>query len=137
MVFIRTFIKDHQGGEDSPLLRSIKYNLKQLLESEAPLMVLDRDLKACQHSILAYGVEDIQSLNYQLGKGIFITRIKQLIHDFEQRIENLEITILTNEEKQNAIRFIIAGDLVNGQEFQLNSLLNISDFSITLEDELV
>jgi len=137
MVFIRTFIKDYPGDEDTPLLRSIKYNLKQLLESEAPLTVLDRDLKGCHQSILAFGVEDIQSLNYQLGKGIFITRIKQLIQDFEKRIENLEITILSNEDKQNAIRFIIAGDLINGQEFQLNSLLNISDFSITLEDELV
>ena len=137
MVFIRTFINREPSGEDSHLLRSIKYNLKQLLESEAPLMVLDNDLKACKRSILAYGVEDIQSLNYQLGKGIFISRIKQLINDFEQRIENLEITILANEEKQNAIRFIIAGDLTNGQEFQLNSLLNISDFSVTLEDELV
>lgn len=137
MVFIRTFIQRENNSEDSNLLRSIKYNLKQLLENEAPLMVLDQDLKQCQQSILAFGVEDIQSLNYQLGKRIFISRIKQLIHDFEQRIDNLEITIIANEDKQNAIRFIIAGDLINGQEFQLNSLLNISDFSVSMENELV
>ena len=137
MVFIRAFLADHRNSNESHLLTSVKYNLKQLVENEAPLIVLDTELKECQGSILAYGVEDIQSLNYQLGKSIFTNRIKTLINKFERRIENVEITIMTSDTKTNAISFIISGDLVNGQEFQLNSLLDISDFSLSMENEIV
>ena len=93
MVFIRTFLKDIHNSDEPALLTSVKYNLKQLLESEAPLIMLDSKLVECKRSILSYGVEDIQSLNYQLGKKIFTSRIKSLIEDFEQRIENVEISI--------------------------------------------
>jgi len=137
MVFISTFLKDIRSSDESHLLTSVKYNLKQLLENEAPLIMLDANLTECQRSILAYGIEDIQSLNYQLGKSIFTSRIKSLIDNFEHRIENVEISILVNDKKNNAISFIISGDLVNGQEFQLNSQLNISDFSLTMENEIV
>jgi len=137
MVFIKTFLKELQTNDESHLITSIKYNLKQLLESEAPLLLLDPSLIESQHSIFAYGVEDIQSLNYQLGKTIFTSRIKSLIRSFEQRIENVDIAILVDNDKSNSIRFIISGDLVDGQEFQLNSQLNISDFSLSLENEVV
>jgi len=137
MVFIRSFLKELTTNDESHLLTSVKYNLKQLLESEAPLIVLDSGLTECKRSIYAYGVEDIQSLNYQLGKNIFTSRIKSLINDFEYRIENVDISILVNEDKSNSINFIISGDLVDGHEFQLNSKLNISDFSLTMENEIV
>ena len=137
MVFIRSFLTELTTSDESHLLTSVKYNLKQLLESEAPLIVLDSGLTECKRSIYAYGVEDIQSLNYQLGKNIFTSRIKSLINDFEYRIENVDISILVNEDKSNAINFIISGDLVDGHEFQLNSKLNISDFSLTMENEIV
>lgn len=137
MVFIRSFLSEITTSDESHLLTSVKYNLKQLLESEAPLIVLDSGLTECKRSIYAYGVEDIQSLNYQLGKNIFTSRIKSLINDFEYRIENVDISILVNEDKSNAINFIISGDLVDGHEFQLNSKLNISDFSLTMENEIV
>ncbi|MBU2972043.1 GPW/gp25 family protein [Pseudoalteromonas sp. C2R02] len=137
MVFIRSFLSELTTSDESHLLTSVKYNLKQLLESEAPLIVLDSGLTECKRSIYAYGVEDIQSLNYQLGKNIFTSRIKSLINDFEYRIENVDISILVNEDKSNAINFIISGDLVDGHEFQLNSKLNISDFSLTMENEIV
>ncbi|PAJ74579.1 hypothetical protein CJF42_09665 [Pseudoalteromonas sp. NBT06-2] len=137
MVFIRSFLKKLITNDESHLLTSVKYNLKQLLESEAPLIVLDSGLTECKRSIYAYGVEDIQSLNYQLGKNIFTSRIKSLINDFEYRIDNVDISILVNEDKSNSINFIISGDLVDGYEFQLNSKLNISDFSLTMENEIV
>lgn len=137
MVFIGTFLKDIRSTDESHLLTSVKYNLKQLLENEAPLIMLDSKLTECQRSILAYGIEDIQSLNYQLGKNIFTSRIKSLIDNFEHRIENVDISILLNDKKTNAISFVISGDLVNGQEFQLNSQLDISDFSLTMENEIV
>jgi len=137
MVFLRTFLSDQNNSDESDLLTSVKYNLKQLVENEAPLVVLEAGLNECQRSILAYGVEDIQSLNYQLGKNVFTSRIKQLINNFEHRIENVEIIILNTDDKTNAISFIISGDLVNGQEFQLNSQLNISDFSLSMENDVV
>ena len=137
MVFIQTFLKELETNDESYLITSIKYNLKQLLESEAPLILLDSRLVESQHSIFTYGVEDIQSLNYQLGKTIFTSRIKALISSFEHRIENVDIAIIVDNEKSNSIRFTISGDLVNGQEFQLNSKLNISDFSLTMENEVV
>jgi len=137
MVFIRTFVKELINADESHLLTSVKYNLKQLLESEAPLIVLESELTECKRSIFAYGVEDIQSLNYQLGKNIFTSRIRSLIDNFEKRIENVDITVLVNNNNSNAISFIISGDLVNGQEFQLNSQLNISDFSVSMENEIV
>lgn len=137
MVFIRSFLKKLITNDESHLLTSVKYNLKQLLESEAPLIVLDSGLTECKRLIYAYGVEDIQSLNYQLGKNIFTSRIKSLINDFEYRIDNVDISILVNEDKSNSINFIISGDLVDGYEFQLNSKLNISDFSLTMENEIV
>ncbi len=137
MVFIKTFLRELQTSDESHLVTSIKYNLKQLLESEAPLILLDPSLVESQHSIFAFGVEDIQSLNYQLGKTIFTSRIKALISSFEHRIENVDIAILANNDKSNTIRFTISGDLINGQEFQLNSLLNVSDFSVSMENEVV
>lgn len=137
MVFIKTFLNELHSNEESNLVTSIKYNLKQLLESEAPLLVLDPRLVESQHSIFAFGVEDIQSLNYQMGKNIFTSRIKTLIRSFEHRIENVEVGILTDKEKSNTIRFTISGDLVDGQAFQLNSKLNISDFSLSMENEIV
>ena len=137
MVFIKTFLPELRTSDESYLLTSVKFNLQQLLESEAPLILLDTNLIECKRSILAFGVEDIQSLNYQLGKKIFTTRMKHLIEKFECRIENVEISILPNENKSNAINFIISGDLVNGQEFQLNSHFNISDFSLSMENEIV
>ncbi len=137
MVFIKTFLNELHTTDESSLVTSIKYNLKQLLESEAPLILLDPSLVESQHSIFAFGVEDIQSLNYQLGKTIFTSRIKALIRSFEHRIENVDIHILANEDKSNTIRFTISGDLVDGQEFQLNSQLNISDFSLSMENEVV
>lgn len=137
MVFISTFLKDIHNSDESALLTSVKYNLKQLLESEAPLIMLDSKLIECKRSILSYGVEDIQSLNYQLGKKIFTSRIKSLIDNFEQRIENVDISILLNDKKANSINFIVSGDLVDGQGFQLNSQLDISDFSLSMENESV
>lgn len=137
MVFIQTFLKELQTNDESYLITSIKYNLKQLLESEAPLILLDSNLVESQHSIFTYGVEDIQSLNYQLGKTIFTSRIKTLINSFEHRIENVDVAIIVENEKTNTIKFTISGDLVNGQEFQLNSQLNISDFSLSMENEVV
>ncbi|NQZ24343.1 MAG: GPW/gp25 family protein [Colwellia sp.] len=137
MVFIKTFLNELHSNDESHLVTSIKYNLKQLLESEAPLLVLDPRLVESQHSIFAFGVEDIQSLNYQMGKNIFTSRIKALIRSFEQRIENVEVGILADKDKSNTIRFTISGDLVDGQAFQLNSKLNISDFSLTMENEIV
>lgn len=137
MVFIRSFLSELTTSDESHLLTSVKYNIKQLLESEAPLIVLDSALVECRRSIYAYGVEDIQSLNYQLGKNIFTSRIKSLINDFEYRIENVDINITVNEDKSNSINFIISGDLIDGHEFQLNSKLNISDFSLTMENEIV
>ncbi|MCJ8318843.1 MAG: GPW/gp25 family protein [Colwellia sp.] len=137
MVFIKAFLSDLHSSDESNLVTSIKYNLKQLLESEAPLILLDPNLIESQHSIFAFGVEDIQSLNYQLGKTIFTSRIKALIRSFEHRIENVEISLLANTDKSNTISFTIFGDLVNGQEFQLNSKLNISDFSLSMENEVV
>jgi len=137
MVFISTFLKELHSSEESHLVTSIKYNLKQLLESEAPLLILDPRLVESQHSIFAFGVEDIQSLNYQMGKNIFTSRIKALIASFEHRIENVEVDILVDKDKSNTIRFTIAGDLVDGQAFQLNSKLNISDFSVSMENEIV
>jgi len=137
MVFIQTFLKELETSDESYLITSIKYNLKQLLESEAPLILLDSRLVESQHSIYTYGVEDIQSLNYQLGKTIFTSRIKALISSFEHRIENVDIAMIVDNEKSNSIRFTISGDLVNGHEFQLNSKLNISDFSLSMENEIV
>ncbi len=137
MVFIRTFLTEMHNSNEPALLTSVKYNLKQLLESEAPLIMLDSKLTECKRSILSYGVEDIQSLNYQLGKKIFTSRIKSLIDNFEQRIENVEINILLNDKRANSINFIISGDLINGQEFQLNSQLDISDFSLSMENDSV
>jgi len=137
MVFINTFLKELHSSDESHLVTSIKYNLKQLLESEAPLLNLDPRLVESQHSIFAFGVEDIQSLNYQMGKNIFTSRIKALISSFEHRIENVEVGILVDKEKSNTIRFTISGDLVDGQAFQLNSKLNISDFSVSMENEIV
>ena len=137
MVFIKTFLPQLRSKEESDLVTSIKYNLKQLLESEAPLIVLEADLVESQRSIFAYGIEDIQSLNYQLGKNIFTSRIKTLIRHFEQRIENVDIELVLDKEKTNTIRFVISGDLVDGQLLQLNSLLNISDFSVSMENEIV
>jgi len=137
MVFINTFLKELHSSDESHLVTSIKYNLKQLLESEAPLLILDPRLVESQHSIFAFGVEDIQSLNYQMGKNIFTSRIKALISSFEHRIENVEVGILVDKEKSNTIRFTISGDLVDGQAFQLNSKLNISDFSVSMENEIV
>jgi len=137
MVFIKTFLNELHSNDESPLITSIKYNLKKLLESEAPLLLLDPRLHESQHSIFAFGVEDIQSLNYQMGKNIFTSRIKALIRSFEHRIENVEVGILADKDKSNTIRFIISGDLVDGQAFQLNSKLNISDFSLTMENEIV
>jgi|GEM_PF-2193197 len=137
MVFISTFLKEIHNSDEPALLTSVKYNLKQLLESEAPLIMLDSKLIECKRSILSYGVEDIQSLNYQLGKKIFTSRIKSLIDNFEQRIDNVEINILLNDDRANSINFVISGDLVNGQEFQLNSQLDISDFSLSMENESV
>lgn len=137
MVFINTFMPQLKNSDESALITSIKYNLKQLLENEAPLLLLEPELKQCQSSILAFGIEDIQSLNYQLGKNIFTTRIKQLIEHFEHRIENVDVSVLANNEQQNAISFIVSGELLNGQEFQLNSQLNISDFSVSMENEIV
>jgi len=137
MVFIKTFLKELHSSEESHLVTSIKYNLKQLLESEAPLLVLDPRLVESQHSIFSFGVEDIQSLNYQMGKNIFTSRIKALIASFEHRIENVEVGILVDNNKSNTIRFTISGDLVDGQAFQLNSKLNISDFSVSMENEIV
>jgi predicted component of type VI protein secretion system len=137
MVFIKTFLKDLNSSDESHLVTSIKYNLKQLLESEAPLLLLDPSLVESQHSIFAFGVEDIQSLNYQMGKTIFTSRIKTLIHSFEHRIENVEVDIIVDKNKSNTIRFTLSGDLVDGQAFQLNSKLNISDFSLSMENEIV
>ena len=137
MVFIKTFLKDLNSSDESHLVTSIKYNLKQLLESEAPLLLLDPSLVESQHSIFVFGVEDIQSLNYQMGKTIFTSRIKALIHSFEHRIENVEVDILVDKNKSNTIRFTLSGDLVDGQAFQLNSKLNISDFSLSMENEIV
>jgi len=137
MVFIKTFLKNIHSSEESHLVTSIKYNLKQLLESEAPLLILDPRLVESQHSIFAFGVEDIQSLNYQMGKNIFTSRIKALINSFEHRIENVEVGVLIDKDKSNTIRFTISGDLVDGQAFQLNSKLNISDFSVSMENEVV
>jgi len=137
MVFIKTFLKNIHSSEESHLVTSIKYNLKQLLESEAPLLILDPRLVESQHSIFAFGVEDIQSLNYQMGKNIFTSRIKALISSFEHRIENVEVGVLIDKDKSNTIRFTISGDLVDGQAFQLNSKLNISDFSVSMENEVV
>ena len=93
MVFIKTFLPELRTSDESYLLTSVKFNLQQLLESEAPLILLDTNLIECKRSILAFGVEDIQSLNYQLGKKIFTTRMKHLIEKFECRIENVEISI--------------------------------------------
>ncbi len=137
MVFIKTFLKELGSNDESRLVTSIKYNLKQLLESEAPLLLLDPRLVESQHSIFAFGVEDIQSLNYQMGKNIFTSRIKTLIRSFEHRIENVDVGILADKDKSNTIRFTISGDLVDGQAFQLNSKLNISDFSLSMENEIV
>jgi predicted component of type VI protein secretion system len=137
MVFISTFLKDVHNSDEPELLTSVKYNLKQLLESEAPLIMLDSKLVECRRSILSFGVEDVQSLNYQLGKKIFTSRIKSLIDNFEQRIVNVEINILLNDKSPNSINFVISGDLVSGQEFQLNSQLDISDFSLSMENESV
>jgi predicted component of type VI protein secretion system len=137
MVFIKTFLKDLHSSDESHLVTSIKYNLKQLLESEAPLLLLDSSLVESQHSIFAFGVEDIQSLNYQMGKTIFTSRIKALIRSFEHRIENVEVDIIVDKNKSNTIRFTLSGDLVDGQAFQLNSKLNISDFSLSMENEIV
>lgn len=137
MVFITTFLKELHSSDESHLVTSIKYNLKQLLESEAPLLILDPRLVESQHSIFSFGVEDIQSLHYQMGKNIFTSRIKALISSFEHRIENVEVDILVDKDKSNTIRFTISGDLVDGQAFQLNSKLNISDFSVSMENEIV
>lgn len=137
MVFITTFLKELHSSDESHLVTSIKYNLKQLLESEAPLLILDPRLVESQHSIFSFGVEDIQSLNYQMGKNIFTSRIKALIGSFEHRIENVEVDILVDKDKSNTIRFTISGDLVDGQAFHLNSKLNISDFSVSMENEIV
>jgi len=137
MVFIKTFLKELRSNDESHLVTSIKYNLKQLLESEAPLLILDPRLVESQHSIFSFGVEDIQSLNYQMGKNIFTSRIKTLIASFEHRIENVEVGILVDNNKSNTIRFTISGDLVDGHAFQLNSKLNISDFSVSMENEIV
>ncbi|MCJ8295823.1 MAG: GPW/gp25 family protein [Colwellia sp.] len=137
MVFIKTFLKELGSNDESHLVTSIKYNLKQLLESEAPLLILDPRLVESQRSIFAFGVEDIQSLNYQMGKNIFTSRIKALIGSFEHRIENVEVSILVDKDKSNTIRFTISGDLVDGQAFYLNSKLNISDFTVSMENEIV
>jgi predicted component of type VI protein secretion system len=137
MVFLETFLPSLHSKEESPLVTSIKYNLKQLLESEAPLILLEPDLVESGRSIFAYGIEDIQSLNYQVGKAVFTSRIKTLINHFEKRIENVEIELLIDNEKNNSIRFIISGDLVDGQVLQLDSRLNISDFSLSMENEVV
>jgi predicted component of type VI protein secretion system len=137
MVFIKTFLKELDSNDESHLVTSIKYNLKQLLESEAPLLILDPSLIESQHSIFSFGVEDIQSLNYQMGKNIFTSRIKALIASFEHRIENVEVGILVDKNRSNTIRFTISGDLIDGQEFQLNSKLNISDFTVSMENEIV
>jgi predicted component of type VI protein secretion system len=137
MVFIKTFLKELDSNDESHLVTSIKYNLKQLLESEAPLLILDPRLIESQHSIFSFGVEDIQSLNYQMGKNIFTSRIKALIASFEHRIENVEVGILVDKNKSNTIRFTISGDLIDGQGFQLNSKLNISDFTVSMENEIV
>jgi type VI secretion system lysozyme-like protein len=137
MVFIKTFLKELRSSDESHLVTSIKYNLKQLLESEAPLLILDPRLVESQHSIFSFGVEDIQSLNYQMGKNIFTSRIKALIASFEHRIENVEVAILVDDNKTNTIRFTISGDLADGQAFQLNNKLNISDFSVSMENEIV
>jgi len=145
MVFLSSFMQKEQSRDKTmALLESIRFNLQHLIESEAPLTPPESHLKEVGRSIMHYGIEEIQSLNYQASRQQFITHLKKLINDFEPRITNLEISFLgsTAEEKgalaldSHAIHFIIEGDLVNGRAFVFNSELNIGELSVNLESDL-
>lgn len=136
-IFLHSLVGQYAEKEQVSMLDAVMYNIKQLLECEAPLMMLEPQMRQAQQSLLTYGVEDMQSLNYQLGKNVFANRLKRMLMNFEHRIENLDIQLLPEDSKVNCIRFAIVGDLVSGQGFMFNSELNVSDFSLTMEQDFV
>jgi predicted component of type VI protein secretion system len=148
MVFITSFLPEEQSqpipNKASELLDSVRFNLQHLMESEAPLVVAEEHLPAVARSIMHYGIEEIQSLNYQASRQQFVSNLKALISKFEPRIKNLEISFVGSSADKpgsqsletHAIHFVIEGDLVNGRAFVFNSELDIGDLSVNLESDL-
>ncbi|WP_281558501.1 hypothetical protein [Thalassomonas sp. RHCl1] len=101
----------NQANGKNALFESISFNLQSLLQSEAPMVVLDRRLAQIQSSNWRYGVVDIQSNNRFMDADNFALQLAQSIAFSEPRLSQIKVLVIEHPNNKQAVHFHLSANI--------------------------
>ena len=99
------------GTSTDALFESIRFNLQSLLQSEAPMVVLDSRLEQIQRSNWRYGVIDIQSNNRFMDAHNFAAQLQQAIAFSEPRLSQIKVLVVEHPNNKQAVHFHLTANI--------------------------
>lgn len=127
--------RESSGERTTDLRLSVQENIRFLLESRQPLIVVGDDYPAACRSLLRYGL----SVDH-LGRSYFqanrLSRdIEELLRYYEPRLAEVMVEMVALNERVNSIRFHIEGVLVDRHQrvpVAFDSVLNLTDARVDI-----
>ncbi|GGB82425.1 hypothetical protein GCM10011352_05310 [Marinobacterium zhoushanense] len=139
MVFWQTFLADEPVADQyEALVASVRYQLKQLLESEAPLTTLPAKLAQVERSNMRFGLDCLQSISSRMDKDQFARQLESWIKAFEPRLSDVRVEVYERDETNNAINFSLVARLKTdrGQHaLVFDSNLSLVDQKVDIEGQ--
>ncbi len=139
MAFWETFVNQKSAtNRRAKLIDSVRYNLTQLMETEAPLVKLEDNFKESKRSVLGFGIEDMQLLQANLDPQLLAAKVQQWVTWFEPRLSQVRIEVLQQDNQKNAINFVLYANLTTeygSEQLVLDSKINLNNMQVDLEDE--
>lgn len=105
---------DREVNDVAQQLRNVARDLENLLNTRRRFLVTPSEYKELNASVIEYGIPDFTGLNMTLPSEREQTRrtIERAIRQFEPRLRNVVVTVLTNIDKADRrLRLRIAGVL--------------------------
>lgn len=105
---------DREVNDVAQQLRNVARDLENLLNTRRRFLVPPSEYKELNASVIEYGIPDFTGLNMTLPSEREQTRrtIERAIRQFEPRLRNVVVTVLTNIDKADRrLRLRIAGVL--------------------------
>lgn len=105
---------DREVNDVAQQLRNVARDLENLLNTRRRFLVPPSEYKELNASVIEYGIPDFTALNMTLPSEREQTRrtIERAIRQFEPRLRNVVVTVLTNIDKADRrLRLRIAGVL--------------------------
>lgn len=140
MIFWKTFLQAEGVSHHDETLEAIRYQLTVLLNSEAPMLSLPKNLKQVEKSTVRFGLDSIYSISSQMDNDQFSRSMEGWIRDFEPRLSDVHVDIEEIETHKNIISFSLMARVsteTGNHALMFDSNICLANQTVSLEGQEV